>query len=454
MLNFKLSRLMLGSVLLASFVGCSSDSDEDTTTQYSYFQYYNASANSTLTALVLDDYTYSGIDFADAIPRYSYSEGSSEVSILGLDEDGNSVELLEADTQFDLDTEHLFVLYGDFHTPQLLDLQFNREDMDDLNDDEDNDYSKMQVLIANVSAEDSSYDAYISLATQSFTEATALGNVGYGEYSQEQVFDTGEYLIYLTEPGSSEVIYTTSIMGLTDNTAYKMLIRPSFGVGELKLVIDSVDSTTTVQSYPALESLASINIYNGLDSQDVDIQIASQQETQFVYDIQPFSLSEFQNMGYNDYAVSGVSSADDSSLFDNVLVTFNQDEVYTLIVYSEDDTVKTMAVSHDLRPRPYESLVAITNLVDVADNLAVYFVRDSETIETAQYQMTDIDFEEQQSELIPHGDYDISIVKTDDNGTQTLMYQSESFEFNGDSNYQFILVPDSTSSFGHRLTLL
>ncbi|GGP45006.1 hypothetical protein GCM10009347_10570 [Shewanella algicola] len=138
-----------------------------------------------------------------------------------------------------------------------------------------------------------------------------------------------------------------------------------------------------------------------------------------------------------------------------VLVTFEQDDVKSVLVYqNEDGSVEGMEITQDLRPRAYEYKVDVVNLSYDYDDLSVYFVRDSETIETAEYTLTDLDFVEEQSTTLPEDFYEINIVYEADNGTQTLIYQSETLDISGGSNFTFVLTPDSTSTLGHRLTLL
>ena len=91
MFNKKVSRLIIMSTVGAVLLGCGSDSSDSSSSDVAYVQYYNASSNSTSTSLVLDDYAYTAIDFADAMPRYGYSVGSSDLEIYGQDEDGETV---------------------------------------------------------------------------------------------------------------------------------------------------------------------------------------------------------------------------------------------------------------------------------------------------------------------------------------------------------------------------
>lgn len=454
MFNKKISRLMMVSAMGALLLGCGSDSEESSS-DVAYVQFYNASPNSTSTSLVLDDYSYTAVDFADAMPRYGYSVGSTDLEIYGQDEDGETVTIYSDTVSLKDDDNHLFVLYGDYLDPQLLDINYNRDDMDELNADDDYEYSKMQVLVANVATDEGTFDAYISLDTQSIDEAVMIGSAAYSTYTDSTILDTDDYIVYLTTTGTKDVVYTTGSMDLTTETVYKLVIRNSFGAGDIKVTIDSVDSTTTPDNYAALEATADYRVFNGLETQNIDVDVVSKQETQYLYDVASFAVTDYQSTSFNDYGITVRDATSKTKLFDNLLVTFNQDDVKSLLIYQKaDSSVKGMVISQDLRPRAYEYKVDVVNLSYDYDDLTVYFVRDSETIETAEYTLTDLDFVEQQSLTLPSDDYEINIVYEDDNGTQTLVYQSESMSISGSNNFTFVLTPDTESVLGHRLTSL
>ncbi|WP_254843476.1 hypothetical protein [Shewanella sp. UCD-KL21] len=218
-------------------------------------------------------------------------------------------------------------------------------------------------------------------------------------------------------------------------------------------MIDSVDSTTTPTSYTNIDATADFRVFNGLEQRSLDVDVISKAESHYLLDIAPFTVSDYQQTGFNDYGVSVTDSATAEILLDNVLVTFNQDDVRTLLLY-QDDTIKGMVIEHDLRPRAFENNVDIVNLSQDYDDLSVYFVRSSETIESAEYSIKDLDFTDQDSLVLLHDDYEINVVYESDTGTQTLLYQSDFISFDGESNYSFVLMPDSSSSFGYNLVQL
>ncbi|WP_144212363.1 hypothetical protein [Shewanella donghaensis] len=457
MFDKKVCGLMMLGLSSLAMAGCDSiagDDDDSDSDSIAYIQYYNASANSTETSLVMDDYEYTSIEFGDSMPRYSYDTGSVEMELYGLDENGDSLSIYAEDMSLDNEDNHLFVLYGDYHSPELLNIIYDRSDMDDLNDDDDNEYSKMQVLAANVTNEDMTFDAYISLDSDSYEDATMIGNVSYRGVTSDLILDTDDYIVYLTEQGTDNVLFTSSSMSLTTETVYKFIIRNSFGSGDLKVVIDSVDSTTSPTSYTNIDATADFRIYNGLEERSLNVDVVSKVESHYLLDIAPFTVSEYQQTGFNDYGVTVTDASSSEVLLDNVLVTFNQDDVRTLLLYQDEETIQGMVIEHDLRPRAYEYNVDIVNLSQDYDDLTVYFVRSTETIESAEYTITDLDFTDQDSLVLLQDDYEINVVYESDTGTQTLLYQSELMSFDGETNYSFVLTPDTSSQFGYQLNQL
>ncbi|WOT04696.1 hypothetical protein [Shewanella youngdeokensis] len=441
------------SVVLATAVGCSSD-DDSSSTDAAYIQYYNASANSTSTALELDDYQYGSVSYADSMPRYSYSTGTADIDIIGYDADGDEISLYESTIDLENEAEHLIMLVGDYASPEVVDIQFARTDMDELNDDEDEEYSKMQVLVAHAALDEASFDVYFGLEGEDFSAATMIDTVSYKGYSTELMYDTGSYVLYLTEVGETEPVFTTTALDLTDNTVYKFIIRNSFGPGTPKLTIDSVDSTTTPTSYANIDAIAEYRFFNSLNDVDnIDIDIASKDEQQFIYGLEKHTLSDFEAIGFNDYGVTITNTDSKEELANNLLVTFNQDESKSILVYEDEyGATKGMTITHDHRPRAFEHEIDFANLVHDYDGLQIYFVSPTETIDSTDYVIDDIEFTELENISLPSGEYEISVVYQDDNDTLTLLYQSDAVTFESAGNYTMVLNKDDTEPLGYRLT--
>ncbi|MCL1048663.1 hypothetical protein L2755_03305 [Shewanella abyssi] len=438
---------------LATTVGCSSGDASDSSSE-AYVQYYNASPNSTATALVLDGYQYTAVSYADSQPRYVYSTGSAEMEIVGTDEQGEELSLYTATLSLANEDDHFFVLLGDYGATELLDIQYDRSEMDELNSDESDDYSKMQMLVTHAAMNEPTYDIYFGIDGEGFSAATMLDSLSYKGFSTELMFDTGEYVLYLTEAGETTPIYTTTALDLSDNTVYKFVIRNSFGPGTPKITIDAVDSTGSPTQYANIDANAEYRVFNALNNVDnIDIAIASNQETQYLYELGKHSLSDFKTIGYNDYGVTITNNDSSEVLANNLLVTFNQDESKSILVYDDElGVTKGMTLTHDHRPRAFTHLIDLANLVFDYETLAIYFVKPTETIESAEYKITGLEFTELESISLASGEYEINVVFEDENETLTLLYQSDPLVFDSAGNYTMVLSKDDSQPLGYRLT--
>ncbi len=445
----------LFSGFLIGTTACSSDDDNESSTDTSYIQLYNASPNSTSLSLSIDDYEYTAVEYANAMPKYAYSAGEVDLEIIGEDEFGDDLVKYEQTLDLNDSDHHLFMLVGDYHSSEFMDISYQTTEMDDLNDDEDEDYSKMLVLIAHTAIEAGSYDVYIGIDGRDFIDATLLDSLSYKDSTLGQTLDTGDYVIYLTDTGSSEPIYTTASMPLTSETVYKLIIRNSFGPGTPNITIDNVDSTSGADNYANIDAAAEFRLFNGLSEQGaVDVKITNSSDVIEITDIELGESTEFQLVDFDDYGVTIIQSESQTVLANNLLVIFNQDETKTMLLYENlDEQVKGLTLLNNMRPRAYESEVNFANLVNEYETLNIYFVSQSETTESAEYYIEGVDFTETEALDLPIGDYEVSVVYEDDNGDLILLYHSELYDFDG-SQYTLALYKDDTQPFGYNLSFI
>ncbi len=442
------------SALLIGATGCSSD-DEESSTDASYIQLYNASANSTSLSLSLDDYLYTAVDYGNAMPKYAYSTGEVDLEIIGEDEIGDELINYQGTVVLNNDEHHLFMLIGDYQSPEFMDISYQTTEMDEFNDDETVDYSKMQLLVGHVAMNAESFDLYIGVDGREFIDATLLDSLSYKGSTAGVVLDTGDYVVYLTEPGLLTPVYTTATLSLTSETVYKLIIRDSFGPGSPDVTIDNVDSTSGADNYANIEANAEFRLFNGLSGYGtVDVKVTNNGTHVEMKGIELGQSTAFQPVGFDDYGVTITESESQQLLANNLLVTFNQDESKSMLIYQDGDgQIKGLTQVHDLRPRAYESLISFANLVDDFDDLSLYFVAENETIESADYKIDGIEFAEIASLILPLGDYELNVVHEDDNGNLTLLYQSGTLQFDA-SQYALALYQDSEQSLGYRVAVI
>ncbi|WP_283630325.1 DUF4397 domain-containing protein [Shewanella baltica] len=453
MIKSKLKGFAAVTVACLAVTACGSDSNnEDGTDQNAtYVQFYNASAGSTATALKVADKTYESVIYGDTMPRFTSTAGVSAIEVMAKDASDKDISIYKEDIDLKVATDHFFVLHGDFAEPKLLNINYSRTELDKLNEVAEN--SKMQLLIANTAVHAQAFDAYVSKSTQTFADAVMLGSVAYGEASQPQVMDTGEYKVYLTPAGTTNVSYTTANIKFSAKVPYKLIIREGFGASDSKITLDSVDSTTNVRNHVALESSVDFRVFNGLSAHNVDVKVVSNKQEALFSNVAPFGVTAYQGAEFNDFGVSVFDHGTQNKLLDNVLITLNQDDIKTIFIYEQateqGSQVKAMEMKQTQTPSPYSFKFDIVSFADKS-NLTVYFLKANDTIETAVNKITAVNPASPQSVTVPAGEYSIKVIAVE-NGTKTVVYASDLMDFSNEDNVTMVLNKDPATSFGYNL---
>ncbi|ACJ27485.1 Conserved hypothetical protein [Shewanella piezotolerans WP3] len=111
-----------------------------------------------------------------------------------------------------------------------------------------------------------------------------------------------------------------------------------------------------------------------------------------------------------------------------------------------------MTLTHDHRPRAFTHQIDLANLVFDYEALDVYFVKPTETIESAEYKLSYVEFTELETLSIASGEYEINVVFEDDNETLTLLYQSEPISFDSAGNHTMVLHKDDSQPLGYLIS--
>ncbi|MGL5025904.1 MAG: DUF4397 domain-containing protein, partial [Shewanella oncorhynchi] len=290
-------------------------------------------------------------------------------------------------------------------------------------------------------------------STQTFADAVMLGSVAYGEVSQPQVMDTGEYKVYLAPAGTTNVSYTTANIKFSSKVPYKLIIREGFGASDSKITLDSVDSTTNVRNHVALEASVDYRVFNGLGSHIIDVKVASSKQDTLFSEVPSFGVTSYQGAEFNDFGVSVFDHSTQNKLLDNVLITLNQDEIKTIFIYEQTteqgSQVKAMEMKQTQTPSPYSFKFDIVSFADKS-NLTVYFLKTNDTIETAVNKITAVNPASPQSVTVPAGEYSIKVIAVE-NGTKTVIYASDLMDFSNEDNVTMVLNKDPSTSFGYNL---
>ncbi|MBW8191723.1 DUF4397 domain-containing protein [Neiella marina] len=433
--------------LLAACGGGGGGSDDKTDdVNETRIQIYNASPDSPSLSFEFEDNddnttNFLFITYGDASALTTVQKnGNYEVTVTGLDSDGEYEDILETELTIKNNQRNLVFASGDYPDIALTQFDFN---LDNLYED------TFRLVIADFKTSSTGYDIYAAEAGESFSDSTLWATTLPGEiFEVEEDIETDTFDIYLTEPGSSDVIFTAEDVAMESDTGYVLITRDSFGPSEAGIALDKMTSSTTVVSYEDAYGDAQYRILNALD-QTVDSSLVSGDNTYTQEGIEAYGFSDYETVSYGDYQITISDEAGDP-LYSRVLLSLPQNSTRAAAVYLDlAGEEKVLTFPESVRQQTYQSEINFVNLSDI-DQVDVYFVGPNETIESTPYDFQSVDFEEVESGSLPSDTYVVNVVIETEDDTLETVYISASVDFSDDYNYTMLLYKDdSNTDFGY-----
>lgn len=438
----------LGSLMMLT--GCGSSSSDDTSATYtsSYIQLYNGSANSTSTRLLLTDSDDSTVlagtaAYTDATSLVTYTPDTYDISLSRLNSDGDDISMLDSSITLRQSYKHLLFLTGDYSNPELLKLEFLRDDS--LTD-------SFKLYVVSLLPDDSAYDVYLSTSDTGFDDATLAATLNYSQISSVLEFDSGNYIVYITAAGSRDILFQSSKYNFEYLTEYVLVPRIASGPLAGNIAVDVINNTTTVGNLTDLTAQAQFRLYNSIDSiGNSDIYL---NDSITFTSLAADSLSDYVELAAKDYRLS---ASDEQGVFylNSALMTLNQGQSKAVVLYQNASAnTAAVVVEESNAPQIYDFDVNVVNTITSYSSLSVYFVPPNETIDTAEYYITSLNSGAQKEINVPDGEYTVFLLYTDSNKNQTLLAESEVQQFVAGSNYLLIAEPDNSSNSGYKLSVL
>jgi hypothetical protein len=450
---FKYGFLMALSGL--TLLGCSSGSDS-VSEDYpdAYLQFYNGAPNSPSVQMYAENEWLGTSSFGDATSLFSMDSGETELELYWEDADGQDSLIDTATIEMKNGHKTLLFMSGDFDSPDVTSLQFQRSALDD-----------EFYLYAGSLIGESNYDLYISQEGATFEQAHFISNLNYLNFEQAQYWEAGEdnfafpeeeYVIYLTEPGSENVVFQSQSIDFAYATDYTLVVRTTTGANENNLVVDIILNSTNITANQDVNATSQVRIYNALSAEQVlDVQLIASEEQRLDLQIQGGDVTDYETVTFGDYQVTGKVQGQEHVSFDNRLLTLNQGISKSLVVFLNDQQQLTAIEMEDSTlPQNFEHEINVANLVSEFNDVDIYFVRDDETKETARYKMTGLDYAESRSVNIPNDYYSIVAVYEDALGIESLLFRSEIVDFTHEDIVMLTIEKDIDSGMGYRVRVI
>jgi hypothetical protein len=451
MKTFILPTLLI-SILQLSACSGSSDDEEEVFAD-SYLQFYNGSVNSAATFIAeIDGNTLGTATYGDASGLITSESGEIELEFFRIDADDQQVTLDEVTVDL-LDGEKvLLILSGDYESPSFTAYRYVREELED----------HFRIFATSVISDSVGYDLYMGAAGEPFSTANPLGTVNFQQFDEltywdpdtdSDDFDEGEYILYLTDPGSNVPFFKSATISFAFDTEYVLALRTTSGVIQDNIVIDLIINSSAVANYTDEDATAQYRVYNSLDdSGSVSLSLAGNEGTTDDTILSANTLSEFAEIEFGDYQLTA-KLGDEG--FNNLLVTLNQGESKAVILYrDEEGTLNSISFEESNLPQVFDHQIQVVNLTPDFFDIDFYFVRQAETIETAEYQVSGLDYEENRSITLPSDFYELIAVFDDSNDTQVLLDRTELLGINEAVNYIITVEKTDDSDTGFKISIL
>ncbi|GEA12778.1 DUF4397 domain-containing protein [Alteromonas sp. KUL49] len=451
-----LTQLCLSIVGISILSGCSSDSDDSSSDYtYAYLQFYNASPNGANVEMrEVDGDSFGSAQFGDTTSMSSMDSGEIELEFIRTDADDQEVEIDTLTITLREGYKTIVVMSGDFDAPQFIEYSYERETLED----------HFRLFGLSVTMESTSYDFYLSDAGDPFESANYLGTLTTGDMVEFEYwnqdddssdFDEGEYTLYLTEPGSTDVVFESQTLNFIYETEYLMAIRDVSGAIQEGTIVDTILNSSTVTAITDVEADSQYRIYNSTELASA-LQVTfggNDDETDVTFTLDSGELSDFTAIRYGDYRVTVETSEDDITDLSNKLVTLNQGESKAILVYEADGELGAVTFVESGLPQAYDKTVNFVNLVTDFDDVDFYLVRNDETIDTAEYDIQNVEFGETNTEVLPSDYYEVIAVYEDSNEEQVLLDRTSLFGFNEEQNY-IVTVEAADTPTGYEINIL
>ncbi|MBQ4832178.1 hypothetical protein J8L70_02895 [Pseudoalteromonas sp. MMG010] len=431
--------------ILTMLTACSgSDSSSNT----GYIQVYNGSYNSPYTRLFVDETERSGADFADVTTRHNYSTGDYEVSYQYLDSNDSYITIEEADITIRGDRTQLIVMSGDFDEPTFTQLDI------DIDSDED----EFNLGFFNITDENTEYDIYLANDDGLFETATLFSSSQYLSEPELQELDEGYYTIYITEAGSTDVVFESESIYYNDDASYVAIIRPSYATESDGITLDVVTDSNFVTELNHQSALGQLRFINTMDEYSpISFSVTRGDTVTETNSTQSDEYTDYLSLSPNSYSVAMYDESEEK-VADNFLITLEREQSAAgIFYYDQDNGIRMMTVEENLTPSSYSHAVTVVNLIetyagqDVAE-VDVFFTLDGETVDEATNVVDGVNIYDQEEEVVDNEIYTVYVV-FEDNDQQIVLLQQSDMDFTEEGNYILILEEDETTDTGYKMTL-
>jgi hypothetical protein len=484
-------KVSLLGIMACVITACGSSGDDDNT---GYIRLYNASKNAPQIYLTVDEnldedddeeieITYSPVAYSKVSATNLIEKGTYYTELAWQDEESSErsdLEILFEDSvDIRADNISFYVLTGDVLAPDVL-----MFDIPIVEDDTDDDNDLFNVRILNLHPDYQDVDLYMSKDNETFNEAVLIEAASYKALTDNIKVEQDQYIFYITQAGSADVLYTSVAQSYTVVSQYVIAIRENIGVGSSPFSIDNIGINGTTELND-VDSEAEFSFYNAVTESEylvdyqggIDIKVGLKNQEINIENLQLGQFSQLIKGSNGDYDFS-ISDPNSATLYiKNALLSVKENASNAIFIYGKDEPidddndgdfdenddgvidgyetkVKSLSIAKSDSSSIYSHNIRIINFTDSEDfsRVTFYFVLNNEIISTAGNKLSVLQESSGNISLL-NNTYQLHAIATIE-GTEIKLNSMELI-LDIDSKDQFLLFEeDAATSSGYKITLV
>ncbi|WP_419571756.1 DUF4397 domain-containing protein [Rheinheimera sp.] len=441
--------LCLSASLLLTACGGSGSSEGNDTYPSSYLQFYNASYNSATTNVTLTnssdaESSLGSAYFGDSTSVVTMDPGTYGVELSYYDNSGDEITVKEDSVTTKKSQKTILMMAGDYASPQLLNLSFERDDELD---------EQFNLYVVNLLGQNRNVDLYLSKSTEDFDKAVLIGTVGQYANTKKSTYDLGSYIVYVTEAGTRNLLLQSPVYPFSYETDYVLALRDNSGPLKAKIALDLIGNTTSVYTLEDVNANAQFRVYNSLnDFTNANVYLGTTSSAPVMTGLTPDTLTSYLELPHGDYRAS--LKAENGSLIPNGLLTLNQGQSKTLVFYRDaSGSATSLTVTDSQTPQVYDFIFNVVNVIPDFDNVSLYFVASNKTMETTSYYINSLNKATAVSKTLPADTYRVLLVRRDSNNNKTLLDQTDPITLETGASYLLVAEKDPDTETGYKVVL-
>ncbi|MFC4655848.1 DUF4397 domain-containing protein [Rheinheimera marina] len=441
--------LCLSASLLLTACGGSSSSEGNDTYPNTYLQFYNASYNSATTTVTLTDsddeeYSLGSAYFGDSTSVVTLDAATYDVGLSYYDDSGDEISVMDDSVTTKKSQKTILMMAGDYSSPQLLNLSFERDDELD---------EQFNLYFVNLLGSSQNVDLYLSKSTEDFDDAVLVGTAAQYAHTELATYDLGSYILYVTEAGTRTLLLQSPVYAFSYETDYVLALRDNAGPLKEKIALDLIGNTTTVYTLEDVNANAQFRVYNSLnDYTNANVYLGTTSSTPVMTSLTPDTLTSYLELPHGDYRAS--LKSENGGLIPNGLLTLNQGQSKTLVYYKDaSGNATSLTVTDSQTPQIYDFIFNVVNVIPDFDNVSLYFVAPDKTMETTSYYISSLNDATAVSMTLPANTYSVLLVRRDSNNNKTLLDQTDAVTLEAGASYLLVAEKDPDTETGYKVVL-